>query len=128
MITLEELRSDAATMTFWQRHRFFVLVAGVIIISLLLVSISLGLYYSSGASQVDLSLPGYKSIQKEASQQTVEDAFPSSGKLDANAFDAFETLYAKHAKEVVGIDRFDPAAFDAANLQLLNEEAQPAAQ
>lgn len=121
MISMEELRHDAAEMTGWQRHRFFTLIVGVILISFLLVCVSLNLYNSSGAAQVDLSRPGYQSIQSEASRGNVEDSFSASGKLDDKAFAEFDTLYNNHVKQVVGVDSFDPQALDVTSLQLLNQ-------
>lgn len=118
---MEELRNDSAKMTVWQRHRFFVLIVGVIIVSFLLVCIALSLYNSSGAAQVDLSRPGYKSIQSEASKGIVDDSFPSTGDLDAAAYAEFDKLYGNHAKRVVGADSFDPQALDVKNLELLTE-------
>lgn len=119
MISMEELRTDAATMTPWQKHRFFLLITGVIFVSFLLVCISLSLYNSSGAAQIDLSRPGYQSIQKEASRGQVNDSFPSSGKLDQQAFDSFEKMYGNHTRRVVGVDSFDTEALDAALVQVV---------
>lgn len=122
---MEDLRNDAAEMTHWQRHRFFALIVGVIIVSFLLVMVALSLYNSSGAAQVDLSRPGYQSIQKEASRGTINDSFPSSGALDAKAFNEFDKLYSGHSKRVVGVNSFDPEALDASSLQLLENTDQP---
>lgn len=124
MISMDELRHDHAAMSSWEKHRFFVLIVGVILVSLLLVCVALSLYNSSGAAQVDLSRPGYQSIQTEAGRKTVEDSFPSSGKLDKSAFDEFDKLYGNHSKRVVGVDSFDPQALDVTNLQLLNESKE----
>lgn len=118
---MEELRTDAAAMTAWQKHRFFVLIVGVILLSFVLVCISLSLYNSSGAAQIDLSRPGYQSIQKEASRGQVNDSFPSTGKLDKNAFDSFDKMYGNHTRRVVGADSFDTQALDAALVQLAAE-------
>ena len=118
MISMEELRTDAAAMTAWQKHRFFVLIVGVILPSFVLVCIALSLYNSSGAAQIDLSRPGYQSIQKEASRGQVNDSFPSTGKLDKNAFDSFDKMYGNHTRRVVGADSFDTQALDAALVQL----------
>lgn len=121
MISMEELKNDAAAMTVWQRHRFFLLIAGVIVVAFILVLVSLHLYNSSGAAQVDLSLPALQAIQKDAKKGVIEDSFPASGKLDAKAFDTFDKLYNAHSKQVVGIESFDPGPLDMENLQLMNE-------
>jgi hypothetical protein len=112
VVSIEELRSDAARMTAWRQHRFLLLIAGVIMISFLMVLIGMYLYNTSGAAQVDLSRPGYQSIQREASRDTTDDSFASTGKLDKDAFDSFDKMYANHARQVVGVDSFDPGAID----------------
>lgn len=127
-MSIDDLRSEAIHMTKWQRHRFLLLIAAVIIISCVLVSISLSLYNSSGAAQVDLSRPGYQSVRSEASRDsTPEDAFPSTGDLDDAAFKQFDTAYDKHAKRVTGVDSFDPEALSDDSLQLYQDSSAPAA-
>lgn len=118
VVSMEELRSDAERMTVWQRHRFLLLIAGVILISCVMVVIGMYLYNTSGAAQVDLSRPGYQSVQREASRDTTDDSFASTGKLDKTALDSFDTMYADHARQVVGVDSFDPNAVDPNTLQL----------
>lgn len=121
MISMEELRNDAAAMTGWERHRFFALIVCVLLISFAFVCVSLSLYNSSGAAQVDLSRPGYQSIQSEATRGTVEDSFSATGKLDEKAFNEFNSQYDNHLKRITGVDSFDPQALDVNGLQLLNE-------
>lgn len=115
---MEELDSDTELMTVWQRHRFFVLVAIVIALSCVMVVIGMYIYNTSGAAQVDLSRPGYQSVQREATRDSINDSFPTTGKLDADAFDSFNKMYSDHARQVVGVDSFDPKALDAAAQQL----------
>lgn len=124
-VLIDELNHDSAQMTPWQRHRFFALISGVIIISIILVSVALILYNSSGAAQVDLSRPGYQSIQKEASRESSDqDSFPASGKLDTSALNTFNSLYSKHVTQVSGVDNFDPKALDTDTLQLFTAKGQ----
>lgn len=127
---IDDLQKEAVLMTKWQRHRFLLLIAAVIVISCVLVTISMNLYNSSGAAQVDLSRPGYQSVRSEASRDsTPEDAFPSTGDLDDNAFKQFDTMYNNHAKRVTGVDSFDPEALSDDSLQLYQDtSATPAAQ
>jgi len=128
MISMEELRVDSESMTVWQRHRFFVLVAGVIVISCVMVVIGMYIYNTSGAAQVDLSRPGYQSVQREASRDSVDDSFPATGKLDENAFNSFDSMYSDHARQVVGVDSFDPKALDTNTLQLFVPNSPQAGQ
>lgn len=121
----DELKQEAIQeLTKWQRHRFFILIAAVLIISMILVSISLSLYNSSGAAQVDLSLPSYQSIRKQAAQDRSEDSFSSNGTLDADAFNSFDSLYAGHLKRI-GTENYDSLPLSDDSLQLF---ANPATQ
>lgn len=114
----QEPQLEAEALTVWQQHRFFLLVALVIIVSCIMVVIGMYVYNTSGAAQVDLSRPGYQSVRREAKRDSVNDSFPATGELDANAFDSFNKMYSEHARQVVGVDSFDPTALDAAAAQL----------
>jgi predicted negative regulator of RcsB-dependent stress response len=126
MMSIEDLKHDAATMTSWQRHRFFTLIAGVIIIAAFLVSIGLSLYKLSGAEQVDLSRPGYQSIRKDAQRgEDANDTFPSTGTLDDAAFATFYTHYDKRASRVVDVQSFYSKALSEESLQLVTPDGTP---
>lgn len=118
-MSVEELKRDAVTeLTRWQRHRFFGLIALVLVVSSILVAISLSLYSSSGAAQVDLSRPGYQTIQKQASQDRNETSYPASGELNKSAYDEFSALYNKHLGRIESnLYNTEPLGEDA--LQLL---------
>lgn len=106
-------------LTKWQQHRFLVMIAGVITIACFLVSVALGLYNSSGASQVDLSRPEYAAIRSQATQDTNDKSFDATGTLDAAAFKEFQDMYNARAAKVVGVDSFDAAALSEDSLQLM---------
>lgn len=116
----EELKIEAAEeMTKWQKHKFFLLVIAVLVISMVMVAISLHLYNSSGAAQVDVSLPGYKSIQKQASKERSDSSFPATGTLDKEAFDSFDKLYGKHIDQINSSESFDSRALSEDSLQMM---------
>lgn len=123
---MEELRNDSESMTIWQRHRFFVLIAGVILISLGMVIIGMYMYNTSGAAQVDLSRPGYQSVRSEASRDGVADAFPATGTLSDEDFDTFNKMYDNHSRQVVGVESFDPSPLDTDTLHLFVENSPQA--
>ena len=107
-------------MTQWQRHRFFMLIAMVIIIASVLVGVGLSLYKLSGAEQVDLSRPGYQSIRKDAQRgEDANDTFPATGALDESAFKSFYGRYDKRATRVTNVESFDKKALSDTSLQLL---------
>lgn len=117
-MSIDELRAEAAKMTRWRQHRFLVMVGGVIVVSLVLVSIALGLYYTSGAWQVDVSRPAYKSIQKEASQnEKSTDVFSATGALNESAFEEFNAMYDRRASRVTDTNSFDPTPMTDESLQ-----------
>ena len=102
----EQLVAEPTTMSHWQRHRFFLLVGGTIIISLMLVGVALGLYASSGAAQLDLSRPSYVSVREKVDPVDSFKGFPSSGALDNATLREFHDLYAERAKQATAIDGF----------------------
>lgn len=107
----------------FSQYRFAGLIAGSIVIGLLLVTVSMQLYFSSGTAQLDLSRPGYKSVRDQIRPDDTFDGFPSSGAIDEAALKNFKQLYDKRAKE---------AAADAFGSDVLSEQTlgidAPAAQ
>ncbi len=101
----EELIADAKTLG-WRQHKFMLLVGLTIVLSLILVSISLWLYNSSGAAQLDLSRPGYQSVRDQAVHDSEFTGFPSSGKLDAEAIREFRELYEDRLAELTAHESF----------------------
>lgn len=121
-MSIDELRTDAIAMTNWERHRFFVLIAGVIFIALFLVSVALNLYNNSGAAQLDFSRPGYQDIRNKAKRDTTSATFPASGTLDKAAFDQFKKMYSERTAKVTSVDSFDAKALSENSLQLLGSQ------
>ena len=119
MMSIDELQNDSRLMTAWERHRFFVLVAAVILIALFLVSVALGLYNSSGAAQVDLSRPGFQDVRAKAERDTGSSSFPATGQLDQASLDTFRKLYKDRAQKVTAADSYDAAGLSEDALQLM---------
>lgn len=124
-MSIDELRSEAAVMTHWERHRFFGLIVSVIVVAVFLVSVALSLYNNSGAAQLDLSRPGYQDVRAQAKRDTTTAAFPATGTLDKAAFEQFLKLYDSRATKVSSVDSFDEGALSEESLQLMREQ-QPA--
>jgi hypothetical protein len=88
-------------------RRLMILIIVTILIALIFVGISLALYVSSGASQLDLSRPGYDSV----SDQTVskEDdiyEYSSVGPINKDSLEEFRALYQKQSDKIKTIDAF----------------------
>lgn len=119
---LEDLQQDSIAMSRWERHRFFVLIFGVIIISMLLVSVALGLYNSSGTAQLDLSRPGYQDVRRQATREGSAVSYPANGDLDQKALDLFRDLYKARAQKAAAGDSFSSNALSDESLQLFDTQ------
>lgn len=96
-----------ADLSFRDRHRFLILIALTIVISLFLVSISMAIYASSGAAQLDLSRPGYHAVSgKVISNDSDFENYSASGSIDPAAIKEFKALYDKQAVKATSVDAF----------------------
>lgn len=102
----EQLVVEAKRLGPWQQHKFMALVGAVIGVTLVLTSLSLWLYNSSDASQLDLSRPGYERAREQASQTNGLTSFPSSGTLNSEALNEFRRLFDERLEEATAIDAF----------------------
>lgn len=94
----------------WYRKELVFFIAGSITIAFCLVVISLALYTSSGASLLDASKPGFKSVQSEVDQTDNFEAFSSDGPVSKATLDQFQQLYQKQVKPVGNTSDFDSTA------------------
>lgn len=93
--------------SFWDNHRFLLLIALTVGISLILVAISMALYASSGTAQLDLSRPGYRAVSDQADVPDKDfDTFAAFGQIDKEAIVQFNTLYTKQAGKAKTVDAF----------------------
>ncbi len=53
------------SIPFWQQHRLSLLLGLTVLIAIVLTSVSVFIYSTSGAAQLDLSRPGYKSVSNK---------------------------------------------------------------
>lgn len=102
----------------WSRHRFLILIGGTIVTSLILVTISLLIYKASGAAQLDLSRPGYRSV----SSQTVNNDngfanYSAEGPINQQSLNQFKTLYSQQAQTVTALDAFGGDPLDPNTLE-----------
>lgn len=105
-MTEEELAIEAQHMTGWERHRFLVMVGASIVIALMLVAVSMKLYESSGAAQLDLSRPGYEHVNEKVTPSEVFKGFPAVGEMNKTVVDEFRTMYNKRAGQATNVDSF----------------------
>lgn len=106
-----------------RRRNIVYFIVGSVLAAFALVLVSMSLYISSGAAQLDLSRPGYKSVQNEVEPTDTFESFPASGEVNNTVIDQFLKLFKKQVKPVDSIDVFSPAALDE---QALGLDSPPA--
>lgn len=121
---MSEDRQDAVENT--KDYRLVIFIALSVIIALLLVFVALGLYNSSGTSQLDLTRPGYENIRQEAKDNNTYQGFSSSGSLNKKALDDFDSLYTEKLKEAQSVDAFSNDVLSLQSLQIDAASAQKA--
>ena len=114
----QELMKEAEELGKWRQHKFMLLVGATIVGSMILVVISMELYNTSGAAQLDLSRPGYQSVRGQADRSEDFDSFPSTGALTRQDVKKFRELYDKQVHEVTAIDSFGGDVMKDSNLSI----------
>lgn len=104
-----------------QRHRFIYAIAGAIVVGLLLTITSMSLYITSGASQLDLSRPGYERARTQVVEPKEDEKFDSSGPINVNVIDEFQKIFTKHRTALSNTDNFDSSVLDDAQLRFDEE-------
>ena len=100
------------------RHRMVYGIIAALIIAMLLTTISMALYVSSGASRLDLSRPGYERVRSEVQHDTEEPAFSATGPINSAVADDFQKRFTKHRDTLSKLDTFGTNALDDTELQI----------
>lgn len=103
---------DEVKPKHWYRHELILFIGGSVVVAFLLVLVSMAIYASSGAAQLDLSRPGYKSVQSQLDQSDTFQAFSADGTVNKNDLDQFQRLYQKQVKSVNDSDVYTNSALD----------------
>jgi hypothetical protein len=106
-------------VSFKDKHSFLIFITLSIIVASVIVTISMALYNSSGAAQLDLSRPGYKSVRSQAGKDDGDfQTFSSSGPISKEIISNFKATYDKQAQKIKAVDAFvgDPLSPDALGL------------
>lgn len=126
MSVINDLRHDANLRGSITRNRFIIMLAGVVMVSMLLVSVAISLYNSSGAAQLDASIPRYAGVRDKVVQDRSSVSFSSSGAFDQKTFDEFFTTYDEYAKAIGQINGYDPSAVNNDSFNLVPAASTPA--
>ncbi|MNH58485.1 hypothetical protein D3C73_102850 [compost metagenome] len=104
----EETRfPDTQAVSPWSQHRFLIMIASAVAISLFLVGIGLALYSSSGAAQLDLSRPGYATVRSEATKSADKyEGFSATGPIDQETLAQFRKLFDEQSSSATNVNAF----------------------
>lgn len=105
-------------LSLLQQHRFLLLILGSIVVAILLTAVSLKLYASSGAAQLDLSRPGYEQVADKKAPSTVFEGFPTVGPINKQTLKEFQALYTKRADQATKVDSFGGDVMNDATLSI----------
>ena len=109
MDNVDDSLGESVVHVPWYRQRLLLLVIGSVTIALGLVFVAMALYATSGTAQLDISRPGYKSVQDKVQPISFE-SFPTTGSVDESTIDDFLELYDKQTKRVNSTDAFSKSA------------------
>ncbi len=94
-------------LPFYGDHRFLAMIILSILIAVILVAISISIYYTNGAAQLDLSRPGYKEVRsKVIDNDTSFSDYSATGLISRATINDFKTLYSQQAIKAKAIDAF----------------------
>lgn len=94
-------------LSFWDKHRFSLLLLLALIVAIVLTVVSMVLYNVSGAAQLDLSRPGYQSISNQVDTESKIETYSSSGSVNKETIQEFMSLYDKQAEKAKAVDAFN---------------------
>lgn len=108
------------TPSFRGRHRFGLMIILAIFIASILVAVSMALYNSSGAAQLDLSRPGYNDVREKVENSDGFQNYPNSGVLNTTVVTEFKSLFDQKAKTIESVDAFggDPLSPNSLGISL----------
>jgi len=101
------LRPVDETPTFWDRHRLSLLLIITVCIAVMMTVISVVIYNSTGAAQLDLSRPGYRSVSDQVEKNDPIDTYSSSGPVNKETIEEFMKLYDAQATKAKAVDAFN---------------------
>lgn len=94
-------------LSFWDRHRLSLLLIITVAIAITLTIISVAIYNSSGAAQLDLSRPGYRSVSSKVEKTDDIDTYSATGQVNKDTIEQFMKLYDAQASKAKAIDAFN---------------------
>lgn len=117
---------------FIYRHKFATMLGLSILATFLLVFVSMSMYNNSGAAQLDLSRPGYKSVRDKAVKNDEDfQSYSNTGVVNQKTISEFQALFSKQTNRIKSVDAFggDPLSPEALGIgNVTNPDSESVAQ
>lgn len=110
---------------FYAKHLFGTMIFSAIGIAIVLVFASMTLYYSSGASQLDLSSPSYVGIRDQIDNGDDFSEYSGIGDLNTSSVSEFRALYNEKVQKIKSVDIFGGDPLSPASLGISDEIIVP---
>lgn len=121
-MTTEEV---IAPVTFWDRHRFLLLIVLTIIIAITMTVVALVMYNVSGSAQLDLSRPGYQSVSDQVVREEPSREFTAYGPVTRETLEDFMKLYTESSDRAKAVDAFNGDPLNPEVLEFTDSSANP---
>jgi hypothetical protein len=117
--------SNNEKLSYWDEHRFLLLIAISVTIAIILTVVSMTLYSSSGAMQLDLSRPNLKTVTSQAAtNDSGYQSYSSIGPIDAKSTAEFKALYDAQAAKAKAVDAFSGDPLNPDSLEISEATGQ----
>jgi len=110
---------QSGPVSFIDKYRFLIMIIISVAIAFLMVAISLALYKSSGAYQLDLSRPGYNDVRDKIINEDNIQNYSDTGTIDQASITSFKSLYAEQENKAQAVDAFSGDPLSPENLGLV---------
>jgi hypothetical protein len=115
----EVVKIETVPIKHAKDHKLLILVFASVGISLLMVVFSMFLYINTGASQLDLSRPGYVDIRTQNGDKPERfDGFEATGELNKESLNEFSKLYETKLKEIEQVNAFSSDPLSPKSLRI----------
>lgn len=105
-------------------HKLPAFIAGSVLLAAILVTVSMFIYYASGASRLDLSRPEYKSMRSKIDQgKALDEGFAAQGEITKSTIDEFMKLYKAEAAKTTSSQNFAVDALSDVNLGISQNQS-----
>lgn len=101
------VQQDEEQHSFWDEHKFIVLIIATLIIAFVLVTVSIVMYKVSGSALLDLSRPGYQSVSDKVERPDRITDYSAIGPVNKTTVDEFTKLYDTQATKAKAVDAFN---------------------